>query len=58
MQLTQERQAGRGLPFEQHHDDREIRRLDPPVERLGIFQKLPVADAPFAHQQNEGGCLR
>jgi hypothetical protein len=58
MQLTQERQAGRGLPFEQYQDNREIRGLDSPVERLGIFQKLPVADAPFAYQQNESGCLR
>jgi hypothetical protein len=53
MQLTQEWQAGRGLPFDQHHDDRKIRRINPPVERLGVFGKLPCADAAFAHQQNE-----
>jgi hypothetical protein len=58
MQLTQERQAGRGLPFKQHQDDWKIGRLDPSVERLGIFRKLPFADAPFAHQQNENGRLR
>ena len=59
MQLAQERQAGRGLPLEQHDDERERRLcLRPAVERLGIFGKLPIAKAPFAHQQNESGCLR
>ena len=46
MQPPQERQAGRGLAFEQDYDEREIgRRLDPLVERLVIFEHLPFADA-------------
>ena len=58
MQLPQERQAGRGLPFEQDDDEREIgRRLHPFVERLVIFEHLPSVRRPFADEQNESGRL-
>jgi hypothetical protein len=53
VQLAQERQTGRGLPRKQHQNDREIRRLHPPVERLVIFGHLPVAEPPLTHQENE-----
>jgi hypothetical protein len=49
----QERQAGRGLAFQQHQDERKFRRLDALVERLVVFIDLPVAQAPLADQQNE-----
>ena len=58
MQSAQERQAGRGLPFEQHQDDGEIRELYPLVERLVVFKHLPIADTLLAHQQDEGVRLR
>ena len=57
MQLPQERQAGRGLPFEQHHNKRKIGRLHPLVERLIVFEYLPIAEAPLADQQNESRCI-
>jgi hypothetical protein len=57
MHSPKERQAGRGLPFKQDHDQREAGgRPDPSVERLVVFQHLPVADA-LADQQDEGGRL-
>ena len=56
MQLAQKRQAGRGLPFEQHHNERKCSsRLHPFVERLVVFGHLPFADASWADQQNEAG---
>jgi hypothetical protein len=59
VQLAQERQAGRGLPLEQHDDERERRlRLRPAVERLVVFRRLPFADSGVADEQNEGCRLR
>ena len=56
VQLAQERQARRGLPFEQQHDERKCSpRVHPFVERLVVFGHLPFADARWADQQNEGG---
>jgi hypothetical protein len=55
VQPAQERQAGRGLAFQQDYDEREIgRRLGPFVERLVIFEHLPRTHFP-ANQQNESG---
>ncbi len=50
MEAAQERQTGRGLAFQQHHDDREIRGLYPFVECLIIFEHLPIADPTLAYQ--------
>ena len=58
MQATQERQTGRGLPFEQHQDDGEIRGLYPFVECLVVFKHLPIADTALANQQDEHVRLR
>jgi hypothetical protein len=54
MHAAQEGQTGRSLPFKQHQDEGEIRVLYPFVECLVVFKHLPIADAPLAHQQNEG----
>src|SRR5271166_5154932 len=55
MQLAQERQPGRGLPFDEDDDEREgPPRLHPAVERLVIFGDLPLADAIGPNEQNEG----
>src|SRR5277367_34431 len=55
MQLTEKRQARRGLPLKQDDDEREgSRRLHPAVKRLVILWDLPLADAGFADEQNEG----
>ncbi len=51
---AQERQAGRRLAFEQHHDQGEVGSLDPFVERFVVFVDLPVAEALLPDQQNEG----
>ena len=56
VQLAQERQTGRDLPFNQNDDEREgPPGLHPTAERLEIFGDLPIADAAFADEQNEGG---
>ena len=54
MQAAQEGQTRRGLSFEQHQDDGEIRKLYPLIERLVVFKHLPIADTLFAHQEDEG----
>ena len=58
----QELQAGSLLLFQQHDDEREIGRLllprRPLIERLVIFEFLPIADAFFADQQYESVRLR
>ena len=69
MQLRQERQAGRGLAFEQHQHDREFVRLSTlvgclglpgvclyaPGECLVVFDHLPRAEPVLADQQHERG---
>jgi hypothetical protein len=50
VQLAQERQTRRSLPFEQHQNDRKVGGLDSLVECLVVFKHLPIADAPLAHQ--------
>jgi hypothetical protein len=37
VQPSQEWQAGRGLPFEQHDDERKIGRIHLPIQCLVIF---------------------
>jgi hypothetical protein len=53
VQPSQEWQTGRGLSFQQHHDDRKRGLLYPSVERFVIFEHLPRADALLTHQQDE-----
>ena len=56
MHLSQERQAGCGLPFQQHYNERKFSpRVHPFVERFIIFGHLPLADARWTDQQNETG---
>ena len=55
MQLAQEWEARRDLPFEQDDDEREgPARLHPAVERLVRLWDSPLADAGFADEENEG----
>jgi hypothetical protein len=53
MQLAQEREPGRRLAFEQHQHDRELRRFDPFVQRLVIFEDLPRTHPVFTDDQQE-----
>jgi hypothetical protein len=58
MQLPQKCQAGRGLPFEQHQNERKTLGVRPPVERLVIFEHLPRAEARLPDQQDESCGVR
>lgn len=53
MQPSKEREPRRRLPFKEHKDYREVGRLHPPVERLVVFEHLPLANAVLADQEDE-----
>ena len=58
MQLAQEGQTRRTLPFEQHQNDWKVSGLDSLVECFVVFKYLPIADTSLAYQQDEGVRLR
>jgi class 3 adenylate cyclase len=49
VQSPQERQARRRLSLEEHQHDREVRRFHPSIQRLVVFQDLPIANTIGAH---------
>jgi hypothetical protein len=49
VKLAKKRQAGRSLPLEQQQDDREIRGAYPLIERLIVFEDLPIADSMLSY---------